>query len=247
MIKRVVIESASTQASKPAETQLKVLAFTTSRQRPYMLRCCLLQMQSQTYPVDHAIFINTPEAVSETDPANSISLLQDITPAPKSAIILGYGKSISPHHNHIAAMSLANIDDYDLFLKIDDDDIYKTGYVAEVVTDFIKNKWDFSGTFSNGLLHDNHWLPNQKHKSLGLQQEDIDLGVLEMMPPSYALSRNGIKKIQQAEIDPTDTVFEDILWRRLLTEDPQIKVQLRAKSSLIYQVHDKNFSRSGLS
>lgn len=144
-------------------------------------------------------------------------------------------------------MSLANIDDYDLFLKIDDDDIYKTGYVAEVVTDFIKNKWDFSGTFSNGLLHDNHWLPNQKHKSLGLQQEDIDLGVLEMMPPSYALSRNGIKKIQQAEIDPTDTVFEDILWRRLLTEDPQIKVQLRAKSSLIYQVHDKNFSRSGLS
>jgi hypothetical protein len=32
-----------------------VLAFTCSRHRPLMLRHCIMQMQRQTYRVDHAI------------------------------------------------------------------------------------------------------------------------------------------------------------------------------------------------
>ena len=59
--------------------QPKVLVFTASAKRPIYLRHCLLQMQQQTYPLDHAVYLNSPEYKSpDTDPHNYMSLVDDI-------------------------------------------------------------------------------------------------------------------------------------------------------------------------
>lgn len=226
--------------------KLRVLAFTTSRCRPFYLRCCLLQMAQQSYGVDHAIYMNAPQTASEPEFFNYKTLLEDITPAPGHQIFLGYGLSLKPHLNHIEALKLSTIDHYDLFLKVDDDDVYHKNYVKAVVDSYLEHLWDFSGSFTQGLVNQGQWLPERCYHSLGLTEKDKQLGVIPMMPPTFAFSKKAIKAIMDLDLgliaDPAQ--FEDIIWRQFLTVDPRFKVHFRDQSEYVYQVHEHNFSAS---
>ena len=86
--------------------QPKVLVFTASAKRPIYLRHCLLQMQQQTYPLDHAVYLNSPEYKSpDTDPHNYMSLVDDIIITKGKKIHIGYGPTASHHKNHMAQKS----------------------------------------------------------------------------------------------------------------------------------------------
>jgi len=196
-------------------------------------------MQQQTYPVDHVIYINHPDARDSSDPYNYISLLEDIAPQ-HGTLTIRYGRSGTQQFNHLQALALAAHHDYDLFLKIDDDDIYRRNYVRHVAIDHQKHGWDFSGTHAQGLIDGPKWGRMNCVSQLGMEPEDISLGVIEMMPSSYAFSRKALNVIRgiPTAIDKN----EDILWRRKLTADEGIKVHRREHSGMAYHLHGKNVS-----
>lgn len=225
--------------TKSAATPVSALAFTCTRDRPFFVRCCILQMQQQSYPVDHVVYINHPDAESKTEHYNYISLLHDLAPQ-RGSLTICYGRSGTQQFNFMQALTLAKQDDYELFLKIDDDDIYRRHYVRNVVSDFLKNDWDFSGTHSQGLIDGPKWGPQNRVNQLGMEPEDIRLGVPEMMANSYVLSRKAVNLIKKipADIDCN----EDILWRRKLIADKTINTHIRQHSGMSYHLHGKNIS-----
>lgn len=224
---------------RTAATPVRMLAFTCTMGRPFFIRCCALQIQQQTYPVDHVIYINHPDAQDRSDPYNYISLLEDIAPQ-HGTITIRYGRSGTQQFNHLQALALAAHDDYDLFLKIDDDDVYRRNYVRNVALDQQKNDWDFSGTHAQGLIDGPRWGKLNRVSQLGMEPEDIRLGVAEMMPSSYSFNQKALNVIR--EIPVSINANEDILWRRKLNTDETIKVHVRKQSGMAYHLHGKNVS-----
>lgn len=205
-----------------------------------MLRHCIMQMQRQSFPLDHVIYVNSiNEPGSEYIADNYSGLLEDLLEGTQGSLKIGYGKTLSFHENYTAALSLANINNYDLFLKIDDDDIYRQNYVEDVVRDFVSRKWDYSGAVSAGLLVGHKWEPHCVLAGLGLGEMDRELKVPDLMPSTAAFSRKAIKAILSLEaVDG----FEDVHWRRHLARRLEIVMAQREDKNFVYNVHGDNVS-----
>ena len=219
----------------------RVLAFTCSRHRPLMLRHCIMQLQRQTYPADHAIYVNS----SDDDTADCTGLrydpmLDDLRAGAANKVVIGYGKSQSYVENHLRALRLIEIGDYDLFLKIDDDDLYLRRYVEDIVSDFEARRWDYSGGATHGMLNGRRWRPQQVRSDLGLAEIDLELGVIPFMPPTLAFSRKAIAGIIAAS--PEYRRFEDVYWRRLLAQRRDLVGVVRTDRNFIYNIHGGNLS-----
>jgi hypothetical protein len=235
-----MLQGFRTWVDRRRRTGVRALAFTCSRHRPLMLRHCIMQLQRQSYPIDHAIYVNSLEEESASRTSLHYgALLHDLCNDTSSKILIKYGKSKTPHENYASALKMINIDDYDLFLKIDDDDIYFRSYVKDIVDDFVANRWDHSGSYSCGLLNGYRWYPEKIQKNLGFGQVDLDLNLPESMPSSSAFSRKAIRII--LEVQETKN-FEDIQWRRILAQTPNIVMALRNDRNFVYNIHGGNVS-----
>jgi hypothetical protein len=205
-----------------------------------MLRHCIMQLQQQSYPIDHAIYVNSPEdEAPDCTPVRYEALLNDVCDKASGKVLITYGKSKTFHENFISALKMINVDDYDLFFKVDDDDIYLQSYVKDVIDDFAINRWDYSGTCSHGVLNGYRWYPERIQRDLGLGQTDLDLGIPGIMPPTAAFSRKAIRVILEA---PDSRQFEDIYWRRILAGTPNVITALRNDRNFIYNIHGGNAS-----
>lgn len=214
---------------------MKILAFTASKNRPVLLRHCLLQMQQQSIHIDHTIFVNHDEKT----PQDYTDLLNDIQAKEGTQIFIDYSLSTNQHDHHIKSIKNVPWKNYDLFLKIDDDDIYLNDYTEAVLKDFKKNKWDFSGSITQGLLNGTHFDPHRHIQSLGQTTLDIKIGTIEMMPGSYAFSKKAIEFILNL---PTHQGYEDPYWRQELTKANTFVIHKRNISRYIYNIHGKNIS-----
>lgn len=185
----------------------RVLAFTASRHQPLLLRHCILQMQAQTYRVDHAIFVNSPDP---DEPGSTTfrydALLDDATDDARGRIYLGYGQSFAAHQNYVLALSMVEPDDYDLFLRVDDDGVYLSDYVEGVVQDFDANQWDYSATHAYGVIEGHRWLRDRPPGELG---HDVSNAV----PATAAFSRRGIGAVIGITDDGTSA---DAQWRQAI-------------------------------
>lgn len=220
---------------------MRVLAFTASKHRPLMLRHCIMQIKNQSYSADHVIYVNSPleQTTSETS-LHYENLLEDLChDGSGGKIRIGFGPSQTFQKDRASAIRMVDIQDYDLFLIVDDDDIYLKDYVRDVVQDFEVRKWDFSGTFSNGHLNGYRWKRNVNLETLGLSGEDHELGVPKFMPPTAAFSRKAIKALLEL---PEDEDFSDSRWRRHLAADPGISVKARTDKNFVYNIHGGNKS-----
>jgi hypothetical protein len=218
----------------------RVLAFTCSQHRPVMLRHCIMQMQRQSYPVDHVIYVNSAE--EQTGSHTSLNygpLLEDVCRNTGGRTRIAYGPSGTYHQNHCKAIGLAQIDDYDLFLKVDDDDIYLKDYVVGVVRDFEQYLWDYSGGSSQGHLNGYRWKPDVILTGLGLGEGEAKMGIPEVMPPTLAFSRRAIRELLAIKDDGN---FEDIQWRHHLAQVPGILMTTRDERNFIYHIHRGNAS-----
>jgi hypothetical protein len=218
----------------------RVLAFTCSQHRPIMLRHCIMQMQRQSYLVDHVIYVNSPEEQTGSHTSlNYGTLLEDVCRSTKGLTRIAYGPSRTYHQNYLNAIRLAQIDDYDLFLKVDDDDIYLTDYVLGVVRDFEQYRWDYSGGSSHGHLNGYRWEPDVILRGLGLGEGEANMGIPNIMPPTIALSQKAIRELLAIK-DNGD--FDDIQWRRHLAQVPGIEMRTRDEQNFIYNIHGGNAS-----
>jgi hypothetical protein len=142
--------------------------------------------------------------------------------------------------NHLRALTLIDIGDYDLFLKIDDDDLYLRRYVEEIVSDFEARRWDYSGTATRGLLNGRRWREQHIQSDLGLAEIDLELGVIPFMPPTFALSRKAVAVIIAAS--PEHRQIEDVYWRRLLARRRDLVGAVRTDRNFVYNIHGGNLS-----
>ncbi len=216
---------------------MKILLFTASKHRALFSRLCVLQMQNQTATHTHCVFLNTEHPDEPT--LNYSPLLEDIHIKPGNTVHLAFGRSGNQHQNHITAIGLEpDWEKHDLFLKIDDDDIYKKNYIENIIESQSNYKWDFSGTRAESHINGIHHY-EKVVTDLGLDEKDIALNVPRFMPGTFAFSRKAIRKIMTI---PSIQGWEDSAWRKLMVADPEIKVHERKSSHYIYNIHGKNVS-----
>ena len=217
---------------------IRVLAFTASYKRPIFLRCCMLQIQSQAYTCSHGVFINSSDYQSPNDSTNYMSLINDINISKQSVVKVGYGKTGHQHFNHMAALLQFDIDNYDLFLKIDDDDIYSLDYVKNVVEDYQHKLWDFSAVASKGFVNKTSY---EKFKSVHFGHKKKH-DILNTMPGTYAFTRKAIKSL----IDKGNDYkwlgkYEDNVWLKWMKDEESLKCSVRDVQDYVYIIHENNF------
>lgn len=200
-------------------------------------------MHNQSHPVHHAIYVNSPEA--DDDSQTSLrydELLDEASDDAKTRTYLGYGKSGTYHQNYALALTMVELDDYDLFLKIDDDDIYLSGYVEGVVRDFLAKGWDYSGTHSHGIINGSGWYPRAVVDQLGRGHVDHTLGIPAIMPATAAFSRRAMDVV----IGTVDTgAFEDDQWSMAIAT-AGLRMMQRHDENYIHHVHGGNISSGSL-
>ncbi len=229
----------SHRQTNPRKTRTRVLAFTSSRHRPILLRHCIMQMQRQSYPVDHVIYVNSTERETDAHTALDYGILLEDLCHNRERLKIAYGPSGTPHQNHLKAIGLAQIDHYDLFLKVDDDDVYLQDYVLGVVRDFERHSWDYCGGPSRGHLNGFRWKPNGVLTGLGLAEGEKKLGIPDIMPPTLALSQRALRSLTLIK---DNGKFEDSQWRRHLVQVPGMIMTSRDEQHFIYHIHGENIS-----
>ena len=220
--------------------RLKVCLFTASSHRPIFLRHCIFQLQQQTYPHHHSIYVNSNHFKTESDSTNYLQFVSDIRVKAPNKIFLGYGKTRHQHDNHMEALNLVKANHYDLYLKVDDDDIYFPNYIENVVTSYLDHKWDISGSYSDGIINKNQ--VNRKIKYLALNTHKDN--PLHIMPGTLAFSFKAINYLKNefnSFFDPL--FFEDEQWIKYLCSRQDIQPFIRTKSNYVYHIHDTNICK----
>jgi hypothetical protein len=195
-----------------------------------------MQVANQSYPTDHAVYVNSAKDDLPRVRRDYEKVLSDLSDMP--GVRVTYGPHKSSQADHLAHIDAQLLERYDLLLKIDDDDIYFRTYVEEVVRDFQERRWDYSGCCSDGYLNGGRLIDHQL-KSLGLTEEDHQLGIPEVMPPTIALSRKAALAILEVH---DSGVSDDFLWRRHLGKIGGMKMCIRPRSNFIYHIHGANIS-----
>ena len=204
-----------------------------------MVRHAVMQMQRQTYPVDHVIYINAAFPAGQAQPnANYEQLIRDAGAMFPERVAVLKGPTLTHHQNYMAAINAVDVNRYDIFLQVDDDDLYLANYVQGVVDSYRTDKWDYSGTASNGLLRGTVWIEDMMLAGVGFEPEDIALGVPEIIPPSLALSRRAVLALKEM---PDSGVYHDVQWRRYIARLGMAR-KVRTDRNFIYYVHGKNVS-----
>jgi hypothetical protein len=143
------------------------------------------------------------------------------------------------------------LEDYDLFCKIDDDDVYRVDYIEGVVTDFLQYRWDYSGSHSDGCIRGTRWLGDENCAGLGPHSDtDRELGAIYIMPPTAAFSRRAVECIRglnhtsppaELQLGTAIEANEDVAWGRTIAR-AGLAARVRGSSRFTYHVHGGNVS-----
>ena len=210
----------------------KVLCFTTSYNRPKMLRGCIQDILNQSYPnIMHSI-----NYAHDTDVTpNYQALIFDDLLKLTNRVNMVFNKNEHPQDNYINAIKgIPNYLDYDLYIKIDDDDMYKTNYVANIVKAFEDESIDVSSSYINGQLN-GHIMKGGNFNNFGANPEGSDYH----MPMTFAFNRKGLDLIMDI---PVRYHFEDVMWRDLWSANNLKHITVDNSNQVIWNIHGKNIS-----
>lgn len=209
---------------------MKVLLFTPSYKRPYMLRQCILNAKNQSYTnFTHSISIMYDD---ESEIENYEALFDDIL---DDRFIIQYNKNSRTHTNAMTTISQSPIP-YDIYIKIDDDDIYKKDYVKTIVEYFETHKCDIL-TSTVGYRLNNYYLSKGNYQRLGGKSRYPDNNFL--MPMTFAFSH----KAYQVLLDIKDSKkFEGLQWKTAWSNLGMKDHNVDNSSNAIWHIHGKNTS-----
>ena len=129
-----------------------------------------------------------------------------------------------------------NYEDYDLFIKMDDDDIYKSNYVQNIVT-FFENNPEVDVVSSEIKLQLNGtdvYLANAK--DLG-GNTDVEY----RMPMTYAFNKKALDAI--INLEEKDLYgFDDMTWRIIWKAHGLKHAAVDNAEEIIWHIHGKNVS-----
>lgn len=211
-------------------SSLKVLCFTTSYKRHKMLRGTIADIQNQSYSdIFHSVNVT-----SDSDEITDYSPLYDDISTEKCKIVYTYNGH--QHLNYTNAIKAVDYNNYDLFVKIDDDDIYKKEYVNTIV-DFFKNNPTIDVVSSkiakqlNGSI-----LRTVNANNLGGNPEGCDF----KMPPTFAFNKKALDAVLKLN---SIYGYEDHMWRDAWCANCNI-AEIDNQDNIIWHIHGKNISTS---
>jgi hypothetical protein len=207
---------------------MKVLLFTPSYKRPYMLRECILNTKNQSYTdFTHSVSVMYDD-VSEI--SNYEYLFDDIL---DERFIIKYNKNSSTYVNYMTTISQCPTP-YDIYIKMDDDDIYKKDYVKTIVEYFETHECDILSSEIGSQLN-NYFLSKGNYRSLGGDFPDNNF----LMPQTYAFSHKAYKGLLHIEDNRN---FEDLQWRAAWTSCGLKDDNVDNSNNIIWHIHGKNIS-----
>lgn len=207
---------------------MKVLLFTPSYKRPYMLRQCILNIKNQSYTnFTHSISIMYDD---ESEVLNYQILFDDIL---DDRFIIEYKKNSSTHTNSMSTV-LQDPQPYDIYIKIDDDDIYKKDYIKTIVEYFSENPCDILTSKICYQLN-NYFLSRGVYKSLGGHFPNNNF----LMPQTYAFNHKAFQVLRNIK---DDSNFEDLQWRNTWSIHGLKDDNVDNSQNIIWHIHGKNTS-----
>lgn len=198
-----------------------------------MLRSCIQDILLQSYKnIAHGVNL----AYDDGEDFDSYRVLLEDVLVPQSVHYVG-NINAHQHTNHVNAItSVPNFMDYDLFIKIDDDDIYKRNYVQNIVDFFAFNKFDICS--SSVIWQLNGYLVRAVNVSnLGGNPPGTDFN----MPPTFVFNRKALLSILDIEISG---YWEDKLWRYRWVRDGLMHIGMDNRDSFVWNIHGNNISTS---
>ena len=213
----------------------KVLIFTCSFQRPHMLRQCMFSIKNQSYRnIYHSINVTYNK---DNITKNYDVLYDDLF---DDTISLKYSENSCQYKNYVTAITnVTDYETYDLFIKVDDDDIYKKDYVKNIIQSFQKDETiDILSSKAKYQLN-GYNVYHGLYRNLGGNPEKYDF----MMPPTFAFNKKALDCII-----PTNNIypdnFEDIAWRNIWAQHTLIHKEVDNTMNWIWHIHGKNISTS---
>jgi hypothetical protein len=207
---------------------MKVLLFTPSYRRPYMLRQCIFNIKNQSFTnFNHAISIMYDD---ESEISNYEILFDDIL---DNRFFIQYNKNSSTHSNAISTLSQFQ-QYYDLYIKIDDDDIYKKDYVKTIVEYFETNKCDVLSSHVGYQLN-NFYLTKGNYQSLGGNFPNNNY----LMPMTFAFSHKAYLVLLNIK---DNNAYEDLQWRHAWSSAGMKDHNVDNSKHIIWHIHGKNIS-----
>ena len=209
-----------------------VLCFTCSFNRPKMLRECILGIKNQSYPIiTHGVNITYKK---ELDIDGYFYLFEDLED-PRT--IISYNENNHQHINHLLALkSVPNFMDFDIFVKIDDDDIYKKDYVKTIVQAFEDEDVDIVSSRQRVQLNGTKIRHMNQH-NLGANPDKYDFA----MPMTFAFNRKAL-----ALILPLHELYhyEDKIWRDVWAKNHLKHREIDNTRNTVWHIHGNNVSTS---
>jgi len=220
---------------------LKVLVFTSAYyKRAYMMRQSILSCMNQTYKnLIHSVNI-TLDDTSKTRNLSPLyeDLLNDKLTVQHSKNYNHYGFS---HFNNMAAIrQVPDYESYDLFIKMDDDDIHKSKYVENIVKAFEENPdADIVSSFINIQLngHDLYRAYPTPFDNLGGNPGESDYH----MPMTFAFNKKALDLIlplTEADVCGHD----DMMWRVAWVKAGLKHATVNNNDEIIWNIHGGNAS-----
>lgn len=210
---------------------MKVLCFTPSYNRLKMLRGCVQDIATQSYEnIFHSINITFDS--DDLKNGNHINVLFDDLKSDKNSFIFTLNQF--QHINYMKAiMEVDNYDSYDIFVKIDDDDIYKKDYVRNIVEFFKNNDVDVLTSKMKYQLNGD-LIRCGDYDNLGGNPENCDF----KMPPTFSFNKKAFEMIKDINFQYG---FEDGMWRDMWCGKCKIGV-IDNTENVIWNIHGKNIS-----
>jgi len=210
-----------------------------------MLRQCMLNIKNQSYDnFHHSIAINKYPIDSDKYDAWSRNhggekefdygeLFDDIV---DDRWTIKYYTNGNQHVNYLNAIKQINIDDYDYFIKIDDDEIHKREYLTSIYQYIISNK-KFDVLTSKVLFKLNACFleRNGPWGNLGAMPDIVG------MPGTMVISREAMKEIVSMPLTEWTKGYEDTAWiNYLYDKKKRVFVLGPEQPNFIWHIHGGN-------
>ena len=206
----------------------KVLCFTYSYHRPKFLRNCIQEMILQTYPVTHAVNIAYDEGDYLKHYETMLSDFKEL-----SNIKWEYFPNKHLQVNAVNALKIfPDFMDYDYYVKIDDDDIYKNRYIENIVNFMNSTGADICSTpikvrIAIDMFQDSHYF------NFGGNPEGTDYNV----PFSFAFNKKAMELVLGIQ---NIYHWEDKMWRDVWYANGLVHKTLDNSDQLIWNIHGRN-------
>lgn len=198
-----------------------------------MLRSCIQDIATQSYGnIFHSINITLDQR--DLSRRTKYEKLVDDLITDKNSFIF----SLNQHQqiNHInTIISVEDYEKYDIFVKIDDDDIYKKDYIKTIVEYFENNDVDVVSSKMKYQLNGSLLVQGDYH-NLGANPEGCDFKI----PATFAFNLKAFNLIKDLK---SFYGFEDNMWRDVWCKNCKIG-EVDNTENIIWYIHGKNTSTS---